>query len=188
MRACPRPCAASYASAMVGVPCRARVLVRSTRTRSTFRTRSFRCAAISRRASPRSSRTGIARSSTTRSRRAAPAPRCGCCTKVRRQTMGGAEFRRACRDFAMKWVDIQRKQFKRLGVLGDWEHPYLTLDPTYEGAIARGLAKFARGGFLYRAKKPVIWCPRDRTALAEAEIEYKDKTSPSVYVKMPLVD
>src|SRR5262249_14793070 len=108
--------------------------------------------------------------------------------KDRRQTMGGAEFRRACREFAMKWVDIQRKQFKRLGVLGDWEHPYLTLDPTYEGAIARGLAKFARGGFLYRAKKPVIWCPRDKTALAEAEIEYKDHTSPSVYVRFPLVD
>jgi isoleucyl-tRNA synthetase len=108
--------------------------------------------------------------------------------KDRRQSMGGAEFRRACRDFAMKWVDIQRKQFKRLGVLGDWEHPYLTLDPTYEGAIARGLAKFARGGFLYRAKKPVIWCPRDKTALAEAEIEYKDHTSPSVYVRFPLVD
>jgi isoleucyl-tRNA synthetase len=105
-----------------------------------------------------------------------------------RRALTGAEFRRACRDFAMKWVDIQRKQFKRLGVLGDWEHPYLTLDPTYEGAIARGLAKFARGGFLYRAKKPVIWCPRDKTALAEAEIEYKDHTSPSVYVRFPLVE
>ena len=79
----------------------------------------------------------------------------------------------------MKFVEIQRDEFKRLGVLGDWDHPYLTLDPTYEGAIASALAKFARGGWLYRGKKPVIWCPRDKTALAEAEIEYKDKTSPS---------
>src|SRR5690348_1866241 len=99
-----------------------------------------------------------------------------------------AEFRKACRDYAMKFVDIQRKEFERLGVLGDWQHPYLTLDPTYEGAIASALAKFARGGWLYRGKKPVIWCPRDKTALAEAEIEYKEKSSPSVYVRFPLVE
>ncbi len=102
--------------------------------------------------------------------------------------MSPAEFRTACHDYAMKFVDIQRTEFKRLGVFGDWEHPYLTLDPTYEGAIARALATFARGGYLYRGKKPVHWCPRDTTALAEAEIEYTDKTSPSVYVRMPLVD
>ena len=102
--------------------------------------------------------------------------------------MTAAEVRTACRDYAMKFVDVQRTEFKRLGVLGDWDHPYLTLDKQYEGAIARALATFARGGYLYRGKKPVSWCPRDKTALAEAEIEYKDKTSPSVYVKMPLVD
>ncbi|HEY5946920.1 MAG TPA: isoleucine--tRNA ligase [Kofleriaceae bacterium] len=107
---------------------------------------------------------------------------------AKRQTMSAADIRKACRDYAMKFVDIQRTEFKRLGVLGDWERPYLTLDPTYEGAIVSALATFTRGGFLYRGKKPVIWCPRDKTALAEAEIEYKDKSSPSVYVKMPLQD
>jgi isoleucyl-tRNA synthetase len=106
----------------------------------------------------------------------------------KRATMTAAEFRRHCRDYALRFVEIQRTEFQRLGVLGDWAHPYLTLDPTYEAAIARALATFARGGYLYRGKKPVVWCPRDKTALAEFEIEYKDHTSPSVYVKMPLVD
>jgi isoleucyl-tRNA synthetase len=106
----------------------------------------------------------------------------------KRQQMSAAEIRKACREYAMKFVDIQRQEFKRLGVLGDWENPYLTLAPTYEAAIATALAKFTRGGWLYRGKKPVIWCPRDKTALAEAEIEYKDKASPSVYVRMPLVE
>jgi isoleucyl-tRNA synthetase len=106
----------------------------------------------------------------------------------KRATMTAAELRRHCRDFAMRFVEIQRAEFKRLGVLGDWDRPYLTLDPTYEAAIARALATFARGGYLYRGKKPVVWCPRDKTALAEFEIEYQDHTSPSVYVKMPLVD
>ncbi|MGE0869156.1 MAG: isoleucine--tRNA ligase [Kofleriaceae bacterium] len=102
--------------------------------------------------------------------------------------MTAAEVRRACRDYALKFVAIQRDEFKRLGILGDWDHPYLTLDKSYEGAIAKALAAFARGGYLYRGKKPVSWCPRDKTALAEAEIEYKDKTSPSVYVRMPLIE
>ncbi len=106
----------------------------------------------------------------------------------KRKGMSASEVRKACRDYAMKFVDIQRTEFKRLGVLGDWDRPYLTLDATYEGAIARALATFARKGFLYRGKKPVSWCPIDKTALAEAEVEYKDKTSPSVYVKLPLVD
>jgi len=106
----------------------------------------------------------------------------------KRKGMSAEDFRKECRAYAMKFVDIQRTEFKRLGVLGDWEHPYLTLDATYEGAIARALAQFAKKGFLYRGKKPVSWCPIDKTALAEAEIEYKDKTSPSVYVRMPLVD
>jgi isoleucyl-tRNA synthetase len=106
----------------------------------------------------------------------------------RRKTMTAAEFRKQCREFALGFVDVQRAEFKRLGVLGDWDHPYLTLDRTYEAAIARALATFARGGYLYRGKKPVVWCPRDKTALAEFEIEYQDHSSPSVYVKMPLVD
>ncbi len=106
----------------------------------------------------------------------------------KRGAMSPAEFRRACREYALKYVDIQRTEFKRLGVLGDWEHPYLTLDGTYEGSIVRALAKFTRAGYLYRGKKPVQWCPRDQTALAVAEIEFQDHTSPSVYVRMPLVE
>ncbi len=104
----------------------------------------------------------------------------------KRKTMSVAEIRQACRDYALKFVSIQRTEFERLGVLGDWQQPYLTLDNSYEGAIASALAAFTRGGWLYRGKKPVIWCWHDRTALAEAEIEYKDKSSPSVYVRFPL--
>jgi isoleucyl-tRNA synthetase len=107
---------------------------------------------------------------------------------AKRQGMSPAEFRTACKAFAMKWVDTQRTEFKRLGVFGDWDHPYLTLDHSYEATIARALAKFARSGFLYRGKKPVQWCPRDRTALAEAEIEYRDHASPSIYVRLPLIE
>src|SRR5688572_26819930 len=106
----------------------------------------------------------------------------------KRSAMSPAEFRTACKAFATKWVGVQRDEFKRLGVFGDWANPYLTLDHTYEGTIARALAKFTADGYLYRGKKPVQWCPRDRTALAEAEIEYHDHTSPSVYVRMPLVE
>nr|HEX4312627.1 isoleucine--tRNA ligase [Kofleriaceae bacterium] len=104
----------------------------------------------------------------------------------KRAGMPADQVRTLCRAYALKFVDIQRTEFERLGVLGDWQRPYLTLDHSYEGAIARGLATFARKGFLYRGNKPVVWCPRDRTALAEAEIEYKDKSSPSVYVRFPL--
>jgi len=107
---------------------------------------------------------------------------------ARRAAMSPAEFRAACRAFAMKWVDTQRVEFKRLGVFGAWDHPYLTLDHSYEATIARALATFARRGYLYRGKKPVQWCPRDRTALAEAEIEYRDHASPSIYVRLPMVD
>jgi len=100
--------------------------------------------------------------------------------------LSAAEVRAACRDHALKYVDIQRAEFKRLGVLGQWADPYLTLDPSYEQAIVEALAVFARGGYLYRGKKPVYWCPRDRTALAEAEIEYADHSSPSIYVRCPV--
>ncbi len=108
--------------------------------------------------------------------------------KGKRWEMKDAEVRQACRAYALKYVDIQREEFQRLGVLGDWGKPYLTLDHTYEAAIVRALAKFTRDGYLYRGKKPVQWCPRDRTALATSEIEFKDKSSPSVYVKMALLD
>jgi len=108
--------------------------------------------------------------------------------KDRRAGMSQAEVRVACQAYAMRFVDIQRTEFERLGVFGDWDKPYLTLAPIYERAIVRALAAFARGGYLYRGKKPVYWCPRDRTALAEAEIEYADKSSPSIYVRFPAVD
>jgi isoleucyl-tRNA synthetase len=106
----------------------------------------------------------------------------------RKREMSKADIRGACRDYAMKFVDIQREEFKRLGVFGSWEQPYLTLDPGYEAAIVRALAAFARGGYLYRGKKPVYWCPNDRTALAEAEVDLKEHVSPSIYVRFPMDD
>jgi isoleucyl-tRNA synthetase len=104
----------------------------------------------------------------------------------KRRGMSLAEVRAACRAHAMKYVEIQRQEFIRLGVFGDWDRPYLTLDPGYEASVVRALAAFSRGGYLYRGKKPVYWCPNDRTALAEAEIDYAEHTSPSIYVRFPL--
>src|SRR6476661_8242335 len=97
-------------------------------------------------------------------------------------------IRRACEAYAHKYIDIQRTQFKRLGVLGDWENPYLTLNRDYEAEELRLFADIVEQGFVYRGKKPVYWSIPCRTALAEAEVEYKDHTSQSVYVKFPLVD
>jgi len=107
---------------------------------------------------------------------------------AKRRELSDAEFRAMCRDHAMKFMDVQRREFKRLGVFGDWQHPYLTLDHSYEAAIVRALAAFARGGYFYRGKKPVYWCPNHRTALAEAEIEYHEHTSPSIYVRFPMAE
>ncbi|HYU16753.1 MAG TPA: isoleucine--tRNA ligase [Candidatus Acidoferrum sp.] len=107
---------------------------------------------------------------------------------TRQPSWTSAELRAACRAHALKFVGVQRAEFERLGVFGDWQKPYLTLDKGYEAAVVRALAAFARGGYLYRGKKPVYWCPNDRTALAEAEIEYADHTSPSIYVRFPLAD
>jgi len=98
------------------------------------------------------------------------------------------EMRRECRTYAEKFIVVQRDEFRRLGVLGDWENPYLTMNYEYEGLTAAELAKFAHNGGLYRGKKPVHWCSSCVTALAEAEVEYADKTSPSIYVKFPLRD
>src|SRR5262245_50340590 len=92
-----------------------------------------------------------------------------------------------CRAFAQKWIDIQREEFKRLGVEGDWDHPYLTMAPAAEAQIARELMKFVATGQLYRGSKPVMWSVVEKTALAEAEIEYHDYTSDTVWVKFPLV-
>ncbi len=92
-------------------------------------------------------------------------------------------FRRQAHDYAMKFVGIQREEFKRLGVFGDWANPYLTLDPEYEYWILKSLAELTKKGFVYRGLKPVNWCFQCETALAEAEVEYEDHTSPSVYVE-----
>ena len=99
-----------------------------------------------------------------------------------------AEVRRLCRSYAEKYIDIQREEFKRLGVMGEWEDPYLTMNYAYEATIARECGKFASDGSLFRSKKPIYWCNDCRTALAEAEIEYADEASPSVYVKFEMKD
>ncbi len=94
--------------------------------------------------------------------------------------------RNACRKYAQKWIKIQKEQFKRLGVLGDWDDPYLTINFQYEADIASEFNKFILSGSVVRARKPIYWCSTCRTALAEAEVDYADHTSPSVYVKFPL--
>jgi isoleucyl-tRNA synthetase len=99
-----------------------------------------------------------------------------------------AEFRKECRAFAEKWIDIQRQEFKRLGVEGDWMNPYSTMDYKAEATIAGELMKFAMNGSLYRGSKPVMWSVVERTALAEAEIEYHDYQSDTIWVKFPVVD
>jgi isoleucyl-tRNA synthetase len=97
-----------------------------------------------------------------------------------------AEIRRRCETFARKWIDIQRESFKRLGVFGDWDHPYLTLDPGYEANIIRTFATLVEKGRVYQSKKPVQWSYGAKTALAEAEVEYQEKKSTAVFVKFTL--
>ncbi len=104
----------------------------------------------------------------------------------KKKTIPTLSKRRACRTYAEKWIKIQKKEFKRLGVLGDWDNPYLTMTHDYEATIAREFNKFLLSGSVVRSKKPVYWCSTCETALAEAEVEYHDHTSPSVYVKFPL--
>jgi isoleucyl-tRNA synthetase len=96
-------------------------------------------------------------------------------------------FREECRAYALDFIDIQREEFKRLGIFGEWDRPYLTINPSYEADVLRFLAAFFAAGDIFKGKRPVHWCPTCRTALAEAEIIYKDKTSPSIYVKFPVV-
>ncbi len=95
-------------------------------------------------------------------------------------------FRRECRAYAERWLDVQREEFKRLGVTGDWDHPYTTMDYAAEAQIARELMKFVANGTLYRGSKPVMWSVVEKTALAEAEVEYEDFTSDQVWVKFPV--
>ena len=106
----------------------------------------------------------------------------------KKKTLGKVEIRKLCREYAEKFFKIQREEFQRLGVLGDWTNPYLTMTPDYEAAILREFGKFVKAGGVYKGKKPVLWCPIDETALAEAEVEYEDHTSPSIYVKFPFRD
>jgi isoleucyl-tRNA synthetase len=95
-------------------------------------------------------------------------------------------FRKECRAYATHWLNVQREEFKRLGIIGDWDHPYATMDYAAEAQIARELMKFAANGTLYRGSKPVMWSVVEKTALAEAEVEYEDYTSDMVWVKFPV--
>ena len=109
-------------------------------------------------------------------------------SKLKRSEMTDVEFRGKCRDFAKGFVDVQREDFKRLGVIGDWEHPYLTLTPEYEAQQIRVFGEMAKKGYIYKGRKPVYWCPSDETALAEAEIEYSDDPCTTIFVKFRLQD
>ncbi len=106
----------------------------------------------------------------------------------KKKNISQTDFRRLCRSYAEKYVDIQREEFKRLGVMGEWDNPYLTMNYSYESTIARECCKFALNNSLFRSKKPIHWCCSCKTALAEAEIEYHDENSNSIFVKFPLID
>ena len=105
-----------------------------------------------------------------------------------KKTMSKVDKRKVCREHAAEFIDIQRNEFKRLGVLARWEKPYKTMSADYEASIAREFGKFVKASSLYKGKKPIYWCASCRTALAEAEVEYKDHKSPSIYVKFRLAD
>ncbi|MCU0578718.1 MAG: isoleucine--tRNA ligase [Desulfobacterota bacterium] len=104
----------------------------------------------------------------------------------RRQGLSQLEVRQRCRAYAEKFIDIQREEFKRLGVLGEWNDPYLTMNFDYEAVIVREFGRFALQGDVYKSKKPIYWCTSCKTALAEAEVEYEPHTSPSIFVQFPL--
>ena len=96
-------------------------------------------------------------------------------------------FRKQAAAFAKKFVEIQKGEFKRLGAIADWDNPYLTLDPKYEASIVKVFGQLAENGYVYRKKKPVYWCPCCETALADAEVEYADHASDSIFVKFKIV-
>ncbi len=108
--------------------------------------------------------------------------------KVKRKEMSVAEFRKLCEEYAWEQINGQREQFKRLGVRGDWENPYVTLKPEYEAQQIKVFGEMAKKGYIYKGLKPVYWSPSSESALAEAEIEYADKRSPSIYVAFPVKD
>jgi isoleucyl-tRNA synthetase len=103
-----------------------------------------------------------------------------------RSAMDPVEKRLKCREYALRFIDIQRASFKRLGVFGDWDNPYVTMEPAYEAVIAREFGRFVGRGLVYKGLKPVHWCMHCRTALAQAEVEYEDQRTPSVWVKFPM--
>ena len=106
---------------------------------------------------------------------------------AKKKETSATELRRLCREYAEKFYAVQRDEFQRLGVFGDWDHPYLTMTKDYEAAIIREFGKFVEQGGVYKGLKPVLWCTRDQTALAEAEVEYANHTSPCIYVKFPFI-
>jgi len=108
--------------------------------------------------------------------------------KAREKDLPVLDIRRACREYALKYIDIQREEFKRLGVFGAWDSPYLTMAYSYEARITREFGRFVEKGSVYKRKKPVYWCASCVTALAEAEVEYQDHTSPSIFVRFPFID
>ena len=108
--------------------------------------------------------------------------------KIDRKRMSIPEFRSACQQFAQNFVDTQMEQFKRLGISGDWEHPYTTMAPEFEAREVRVFGDMYRKGYIYKGLKPVYWCPKDETALAEAEIEYRTDPCTSIYVKFRVAD
>src|SRR5256714_2410487 len=105
---------------------------------------------------------------------------------AKKAQMTAVQIRRACRKYAEKYVDIQRQDFKRLGVLGRWEDPYLTMSADYQSVIADAFVDILDKGYVYKGLKPVHWCIKDRTALAEAEVEYENHESPSIWVRFAL--
>lgn len=108
--------------------------------------------------------------------------------KVDRKKMSVSDFREYCKAYAMEWVEKQKSQFKRLSVRGDWDHPYITLNPVYEAMQIRVFGEMVKKGYIYKGLKPVYWSPSSESALAEAEIEYKDKRSASIYVAFQVKD
>ena len=108
--------------------------------------------------------------------------------KIKRDELTTAQFREKCKEYALDFVDKQREQFKRLGVLGEWDDPYLTLKPAFEAKQVEIFGKMAEKGFIFKGMKPVYWCPNDQTALAEAEIEYADDPCTTLFVKFPVRD
>ena len=108
--------------------------------------------------------------------------------KLNRKAMSVPEFRTACRDFAQHYIDVQMEGFQRMGVIGDWDHPYKTMDPGFEAEEVKVFGEMYKKGYIYKGLKPVYWCPSDETALAEAEIEYQDDPCTTAYVKFQVKD